>query len=101
MAEMETLKSSATQSVKPSVVDIQHEEETDDDLSIIAPMAAAEPKIRFRDAWPQILASCLIYCLVVQAGINMSYSAILLPQLLDAESPIHVSTAEASWIGDF
>lgn len=54
---------------------------------------------RFRDALPQILASCIIYCLVIQAGINMSYSAILLPQLLDSDSPIHVSTEQASWIG--
>lgn len=54
---------------------------------------------RFRDSVPQILASCIIYCLVIQAGINMSYSAILLPQLLDADSPFHVSTEQASWIG--
>lgn len=91
----------ASQMVKQHpIVDIDDDgDDTEDELSIISPPSAAEPKIGFRDAWPQILASCLIYCLVVQAGINMSYSAILLPQLLDVESPIHVSTEEASWIG--
>lgn len=85
------------------VVNIVHDDDnqdTDDELSVIH-HPIKEPKIRLRDAWPQILASCLIYCLVIQAGINMSYSAILLPQLLDAESPIHVSPEEASWIGEF
>lgn len=57
------------------------------------------PHLSFRDTIPQIVASCLIYCLVIQAGINMSYSSILLPQLLDADSEINVSTDQASWIG--
>lgn len=77
-------------------------EEQDDDTDIEEGYCIPTPVElvpRFRDALPQIMASCIIYCLVIQAGINMSYSAILLPQLLDADSPIHVSTEQASWIG--
>lgn len=71
----------------------------DDSYCHIQPVVC-EPKRKFRDAVPQIVASCIIYCLVIQAGINMSYSAILLPQLLDAHSPISVTPDQASWIGE-
>lgn len=81
---------------------IQAMEEADEDTDIEEGYCLPTPVElvpKFRDALPQILASCIIYCLVIQAGINMSYSAILVPQLLDADSPFHVSTEQASWIG--
>lgn len=49
----------------------------------------------------KILACCAAHSLVIQAGINMSFSAILLPQLNDTKSTIHISKSEASWIGRY
>lgn len=72
----------------------------DDDQSVcIAVGPERKNSISLRDAMPQILASCCVNFLVIQAGINMAYSAILLPQLSEATSMIHISKDEASWIG--
>jgi facilitated trehalose transporter len=51
-----------------------------------------------KDSLKQILACCIAHSLVIQAGINMSFSAILLPQLDEKKSSIHISKSEASWI---
>lgn len=48
------------------------------------------PKVRLQDAVPQIVASCAINLIVIQAGINMAFSSILIPQLSLPESEIKV-----------
>lgn len=55
-------------------------------------------KIKWKDALPQIFASCSINCLVIQAGINMAFSSILIPQLSAPESDILVDVNSASTI---
>ncbi|CAH1132247.1 unnamed protein product [Ceutorhynchus assimilis] len=46
----------------------------------------------------QILAACIAHCLVIQAGINMTFSAVLLPQLNADDSDIVIDLHQASWI---
>lgn len=40
-----------------------------------------EPRIKLKDALPQIFATCAINFTIFQAGINMAFSSILIPQL--------------------
>lgn len=48
------------------------------------------PKMKFRDAIPQIVASCAMNLIVIQAGINMAFSSILIPQLTEPGSDIKI-----------
>jgi len=54
------------------------------------------PKVRFRDAVPQVFASCAINLIVIQAGINMAFSSILIPQLSESESDIRIDLDSSS-----
>lgn len=55
--------------------------------------------IKWSDAVPQILASLCSYAMVIQAGINLAYSAVLLPQLNSKSSDLVINSDQASWIG--
>lgn len=51
-------------------------------------------KVKMIDLLPQLLASCLMYSLVIQAGINMSFASVLISQLNDGnEIKIDINTA--------
>lgn len=54
-----------------------------------------DKKVRFIDLVPQIVASTLMYFLMVQFGVNMSLSSILIPQL-QKESEFMMNNARAS-----
>lgn len=55
------------------------------------------PKETILDLLPQLLASCLMYLLVVQTGISMSFSSVLITQLSD-RGEINLDTNSASII---
>jgi hypothetical protein len=59
---------------------------------------ATPPELRLRDAIPQILASCAINLTVIQAGINMAFSSILIPQLSLPESDIQIDLDSSSTV---
>jgi MFS family permease len=59
-------------------------------------VAIEAPKMRFRDVLPQIAASCAINLVVIQAGINMAFSSILIPQLSAPESDIRIDLDSSS-----
>jgi MFS family permease len=65
-------------------------------LSITANCASESPKIKFSDAIPQIAASAAVNCIVIQAGINMAFSSILIPQLSEADSDIKIDLDSSS-----
>ena len=54
-------------------------------------------EISWSNALPQLSAVCMINFLVIQAGINMAFSSILIPQLL-ANDEIVINKNSASWI---
>lgn len=54
------------------------------------------PKIRFKDAVPQIIACLAINLIIVQVGINVSFSSILIPQLTLSESDIKIDLDSSS-----
>jgi hypothetical protein len=55
-------------------------------------------KVKFNDAIPQIVASCGIYLTVLQAGFNLSFSSILLPQLSLPDSGIQIDLNSSSTV---
>lgn len=55
------------------------------------------PKETIMDLFPQLVASCLMYLLVIQAGISMSFSSVLITQLSD-KGEIGLNTNSASII---
>lgn len=58
-----------------------------------------QTRMRFADGLPQIWASIIINLLPMQAGVNMVYSNLLIPQLSAPLAEIHITKTEASWIG--
>uniref|UniRef100_T1HDU5 MFS domain-containing protein n=1 Tax=Rhodnius prolixus TaxID=13249 RepID=T1HDU5_RHOPR len=50
------------------------------------------------DVWPQILSSVISLSTVIQVGINMAYSGVLIPQLAEDPNIKEFTKAQASWI---
>jgi hypothetical protein len=47
----------------------------------------------------QVLAGCVAQSIVIQAGVSMAFSAVLLPQLMQNDSVFTATTDQQSWIG--
>uniref|UniRef100_T1HDK1 Major facilitator superfamily (MFS) profile domain-containing protein n=1 Tax=Rhodnius prolixus TaxID=13249 RepID=T1HDK1_RHOPR len=50
------------------------------------------------DVWPQILSSVAAFSIVIQVGINMAYSGVLIPQLANDANIKDFTKDQASWI---
>lgn len=61
---------------------------------------AAAQRLGCLDALPQVWAALIANLLPIQAGINMAYSAILIPQLSHPQAEIRITKDEASWFGE-
>ncbi|KAJ9593663.1 hypothetical protein L9F63_014788, partial [Diploptera punctata] len=62
------------------------------------PDIVPQRKSRWKDAIPQVVASCIAHSIVIQAGVSMAYSAVLLPQLTEPGSSPTATKDECSWI---
>lgn len=58
--------------------------------------AGESPKVNLKDAMPQIAATCAINLNIVQVGVNMAFSSILIPQLSEPESDIKIDLDSSS-----
>ncbi|XP_074040592.1 facilitated trehalose transporter Tret1 [Leptinotarsa decemlineata] len=82
-------------------VDVRSEEQKylmDDGVFIISKNERNDVTITWRDTLKQILACCIANTIVIQAGVNMAFSAVLLPQLNGTKSDINISKSQSSWI---
>ncbi|CAH1102111.1 unnamed protein product [Psylliodes chrysocephalus] len=65
---------------------------------VISSNERREIDLKWKDSYKQILAACIANTIVIQAGINMAFSAVLLPQLNETRSEMTISKSEASWV---
>lgn len=91
LPEIERLKSNETPDINKLTEGNKPEPENE------SAQIALYSTLSWKLALPQIAASCIMNFLVIQAGINMAYSAILIPQLLESKE-IEIDTNKASWI---
>lgn len=61
-------------------------------------IVTSTPKLTLKDSIPQIVASCTINFIVIQAGINISFSSILIPQLSAPDSDIKIDLDSSSTV---
>ncbi|KAL1502436.1 hypothetical protein ABEB36_007577 [Hypothenemus hampei] len=55
-------------------------------------------ELSWKHSLKQVLAACIVHSLVIQAGINMAFSAVLLPQLKNSSSDMQINLNQGSWI---
>ncbi|XP_066250586.1 facilitated trehalose transporter Tret1-like [Euwallacea similis] len=73
-------------------------EENDCNNALVDKGKQSKLELHWRHSVKQILAACIAHSLVIQVGINMTFSAVLLPQLRDENSEIKINIYQASWI---
>ncbi|XP_011692445.1 PREDICTED: facilitated trehalose transporter Tret1-like isoform X2 [Wasmannia auropunctata] len=59
---------------------------------------SSKERIKMADVMPQIIASCIVHCIAIKAGVNMVYSTILLDGLESNNTDVKITESEGSWI---
>lgn len=62
------------------------------------PDVVPQKEPRWKNVMPQVLAGCVAQSIVIQAGVSMAFSAVLLPQLMQNDSDLTATTDQLSWI---
>ncbi|KAK9754058.1 Sugar transporter [Popillia japonica] len=67
-------------------------------INILTNNNSISRSLSWKDAVKQSVAAIIAHSLVIQAGINMAYSAVLLPQLFADDTDIKITMSESTWI---
>ncbi|EFN85330.1 Sugar transporter ERD6-like 6 [Harpegnathos saltator] len=71
---------------------------SEDSLPYTIARSNSKKEITNSDIIPQVIASCIIHCIVIKVGVNMAYSTVLINELKLDNTGMAITENEESWI---